>query len=289
VHRPAPRVGLSLMPEAAFAAACVPLFADGLVDTVEWSVDMGWSPRGTPEWLDALLDDYAEAGALDGHGVSFSLLSETPRQDRWLAELGDELRRRPYRRVSEHLGFMAAGDIWRSTPLPMPRHPDVVRHAQHQAERIAAVVGEPLGLENLGTALGMTDATEQGALCEDILAATEGWLVLDLHNLWCQAVNFRLDPALLLQTYPLSRVREVHVSGGSWWTPSGRQRRVRRDTHDGPVPDEVLALLPEVLRRCGRLDTVIVERIGVSFGDEAADREFRDSYRAIRELCGQPT
>ena len=284
-----PRVGLSLMPESAFAAATVPLFADGLVDVVEWSFDLGWGPRGVPDWLTGLLDDYAAVGALDGHGVSFSLLSDHPRQDAWLDRLDDELARRPYRRVSEHLGFMAAGPIRRSTPLPMPRHPDVVRHAQRQAERLGDHIGVPVGLENLATSLSLTDATEQGLLCEDILATTDGWMVFDLHNLWCQAANFSLDLPELLQTYPLDRVRELHVSGGSWWSPPGTDRQVRRDTHDGPVPGEVLELLPLALAACPLVDTVIVERIGWSLGDDEADRDFQDSFRTIRSLCGRPS
>ncbi len=47
------------MPQAAFAAAAFPLFDAGLVDTVEWSFDMGWVPSGVPDWVDGLLDDYA--------------------------------------------------------------------------------------------------------------------------------------------------------------------------------------------------------------------------------------
>ena len=277
------------MPEPAFAAATLPLFADGLVDAVEWSFDLGWGPRGVPDWLDALLDDYADAGALDGHGVSFSLLSQHPRQDTWLSGLRSELRRRPYRRVSEHVGFMAAGTIRRSTPLPMPHHPDVVRHGTEQVERLTESVGSPVGLENLATALSPDDAIGQGALCADLVAPSDGWLVLDLHNVWCQAVNFSLDVADLVRSYPAERVREVHVSGGSWWTPPESRRRVRRDTHDGPVPDEVRDLLPLALARCPLVDRVVVERVGWSLGDDAADEEFRADFRAIRELCGSPS
>lgn len=283
--RAAPRVGLSLMPEPAFAAATLPLFTDGLVDAVEWSFDLGWGPRGVPDWLEAVLDDYADAGALDGHGVSYSLLSQHPRQDAWLAGLRRELRRRPYRRVSEHVGFMAAGSIRRSTPLPMPHHPDVLRHGREQVERLTDVVGSPVGLENLATALSPADATGQGALCGELVAPSDGWLVLDLHNLWCQAVNFSLDVADLLGSYPVDRVREVHVSGGSWWTPPESSRRVRRDTHDGPVPDEVADLLPLALERFPLVDRVVVERVGWSLGDEEADKGFRADFRAVRELC----
>lgn len=283
-----PLVGLSLMPEPTFATATLPLFGDGLVDAVEWSFDMGWGPQSLPDWLTGLIDDYADAGLLDGHGVSFSLLSRHPRQDAWLDHLRAELARRPYRRVSEHLGFMAAGPIRRSTPLPMPRHPGVVRHAQVQAARIAEVVTAPVGLENLATSLALSDATEQGLLCQDVLVATDGWMILDLHNLWCQAVTFGLDVLDLLGTYPLTRVREVHLSGGSWWTAPGREDPVRRDTHDGPVPPEVLALLPLALERCPAVDRVILERVGSSLGDGADDAEFQESFRELRRLCGRP-
>jgi uncharacterized protein (UPF0276 family) len=280
------RVGLSLMPEPAFATATLPLFADGLVDCVEWSVDMGWGPQGTPEWLDGLLDDYAEAGALDAHGVSFSLLSHHPRQEAWLERLKDELGRRPYRRVSEHLGWMAAGPVRRSSPLPLPPTPSVVALGTRQAERVAEVVGAPLGLENLATALSAED--RQSQLCRELLDATDGWLVLDLHNLWCQAVNLGLDATALLLDYPLERVREVHVSGGSWWMHDESGRTIRRDTHDGPVPQPVLDLLPLALERCVGLDTVIVEQLGTCLGDPLVDQQLRDDVLKVRELCGRP-
>jgi uncharacterized protein (UPF0276 family) len=285
-------VGLSLMPEPEFAAATLPLFEDGLVDVVEWSFDMGWGPSGVPDWVDVVLDEYAEAGQLDGHGVSFSLLSQHPRQEWWLEALAAEVRRRPYRRVSEHVGFMAAGDIARSSPLPMPHHPDVVRRARLQAERLSTAAGSPIGLENLATSLSRDDAVDQGALCASILGPVDGWMVLDLHNLWCQAVNFGLTLDDLLSTYPRGRLREVHVSGGSWWTAPGNPNRViRRDTHDGPIPDEVLTFLPTALRRCPDVDTVIVERVGTSFGGDGFDPataavQFQADFLAVRAACG---
>jgi uncharacterized protein (UPF0276 family) len=277
-----PLVGLSLMPEPEFATASLPLFADGFVDVVEWSVDMGWGPSGVPEWLDGLLDDYAAAGRLDAHGVTYSLLSEHPRQAAWLDRLDGELRRRPHRRVSEHLGFMAAGDVHRSSPLPMPHTADVVDLARRQAQRLADRVGAPVGLENLATALAPTDISGQGALLADILEPVDGWLVLDLHNLWCQALNGGFDPVDLLDGYPCDRVRELHVSGGSWWTAPGTDRTIRRDTHDGPVPDVVFALVPAALARCPAADTVILERIGTAFGDPTDDQRFRDDFLRLR-------
>ena len=68
-------VGLSLMVEADYRDAALPLFEAGVVDVLEWSCDMVWSRGGPPEWAAGLLAFFAEQGRLYGHGVTFSPLS----------------------------------------------------------------------------------------------------------------------------------------------------------------------------------------------------------------------
>ena len=278
-------VGVSLMPQTGFAEAVLPLFLDGLIDVVEWSFDQAWSVNGLPKWLAGILDDYGDAGRLLGHGVSFSLQSQHRRQDQWLGQLSDELSQRPYCHVSEHLGFMAVGRYNRSAPLPMPYTPEFVDIAVGNAHRIAERSGSPIGIENLATALAVDDVISQGPMLSQILARTQGWLVLDLHNLWCQAVNAGLDAAELAETYPLQRVRELHLSGGSWWSPPGSQRRIRRDTHDGPIPPELFDLIAVMLGRCPSIEAVIVERLGTTFDEPGAGASFRDDVLRVRAAC----
>ena len=83
-----PWVGLSLMLEDDFRMAAAPLFAQGIVDVLEWSFDTGWG-RPMPEWADALLDHYGEQGRLLGHGVHYSAFSARweDRQAGWLEQL----------------------------------------------------------------------------------------------------------------------------------------------------------------------------------------------------------
>jgi uncharacterized protein (UPF0276 family) len=106
--------------------------------------------------------------------------------------------------------------------------------------------------------------------------------VLDLHNLWCQIASYDLDATELLATYPLRRVRCMHVAGGSWWDVPGGGR-FRRDTHDAVVPIEVLDLLTLALPMCPSLEVVVLERVGetVSTPDDAA--QHRDDFMAVRE------
>lgn len=276
-----PAFGLSLMPEPGFARASLPLFESGTIDAVEWSFDMGWHPAGVPSWLNSLLNDYSAQGALVGHGVSYSLLGATGSHDRWLSLLRDEVEARDYQWISEHIGFVGAGRFSFSAPLPMPLLPDVVGLGQARLVALKDAAGCDVGVENLATCLGPDDATNQAELINQLLAPIDGFMVLDLHNLYCQSHNVGLDPIKLMARLPLDRVREVHVSGGSWSTASASERSIRRDTHDGLVPDAVLDLLGVALMRCVNLELVIYERLGNTFADPNSDEAYRADVRRV--------
>ena len=87
--------------------------------------------------------------------------------------------------------------------------------------------------------------------------------VFYLHNLYCQLQNFNISFDKLIVLYPLNRVREIHISGGSWddslIEPT---RKVRRDTHDDVVPAEVFDLLKLTIRYCPNLKYVVLEQLG---------------------------
>lgn len=269
------------MPEPEFAAAALPLFEQGLVETLEWSFDMGWGKTGPPAWVVELLDDFASTGDLVGHGVSFSAFAGefTPHHEWWLEQLVSEVAERSYHRISEHMGFVGAGRFSFSAPLPVPFHPDVVALGQHRMQLLASAARCPVGLENLATSLGPNDGLHQGKLLDAVLAPVDGFIVLDLHNLWCQIVNLGISADELLAGYPLGRVVEMHVSGGSWDEHAGRM--VRRDTHDDVVPTEVLDLLATVAPRCPNLETVVYERLGPTLVDPATHGPFREDAQRV--------
>lgn len=280
-------VGLSLMPDDGYRAAVLPLFEDGHVDAIEWSFDQCWGASGTPGWASALLDHYAAAGRLWGHGVSFSggSVVGAGRHGPWLERLAHEVALRPLRGISEHVGFMVAGDLDLGAPLPLPAGPGARAVLRRNLAAIAAVAGVPVGLENLALAFDRAECWAQGPMLADVLAATDGYLVLDLHNLWCQLANYDLDADAVLGTYPLERVRTIHVAGGTWWSvPGAAERKFRRDTHDGAVPPEVLALLALAVPRCPALEVVVLERLGDTVRAPDAAARLREDFAAVRRV-----
>ncbi len=284
-----PKVGLSLMPSDDWWAANEPLFLQDMVDAVEWSVDFGFPPRTTPTWLRGLLDRFEQRGALYAHGVELSPMSAhwTWQHDEWLEALEVACRERRYRHLTEHYGFITASDFIRGTPMPLPPSRAGLDLAARSIEALREKSGRlEVGIENLAFAFSARDVESQAAFIDELLSATDAFLLLDVHNVFCQAENFGFDPVALALSYPLERVREIHVSGGSITAPEAdpEGRGFRRDTHDDRAPDAVLALLEAVLDRCPKLEAVILERTDRSlFGRDEAERH-REEFLRLRRL-----
>jgi uncharacterized protein (UPF0276 family) len=277
------------MPEDTFRAAAAPLFAAGEVDAVEWSFEMGWHARLAP-WLAALLAHYGAAGRLFGHGVHYSPLSAVweARQARWLDALTDELNTRSYVHVSEHYGFMTARPFGRGAPLPLPRGPATLAIGRDRLRRLRARLGCPLGLENLALAWNRREALAHGAFLDALLERADDFLVLDVHNLYCQAMNFDIPADVLLASFPLARARELHVSGGSWlgaWP--GSSELVRCDTHDERVPAAVFDLLRSALAACPNVRLVVFERLGATIASDADAEAFQEDFQRVRAIVNE--
>lgn len=289
-------VGLSLMPSADFHAATEPLFASGRVEAVEWSVDMGFDAR-PPDWLEAHVRSFGEIGRLYGHGVEMSPFSADagPAQRRWLEDLERAAEAAPFAHFSEHFGFMSAAGFEGGTPLPVPRSRAALDLGEERFIELRRRVGCPVGVENLAFAFGPGDVRAQPDFLRELCARIDGFLLFDAHNLYCQAANFpsavagetALDRAKALAlAYPLERVREIHVAGGSIAHPG---RPFRRDSHDRETPSDVLELVRFVVGRCPDLEVVILERSDRTlFGADEA-RAFRAEFEALRAVVKSAT
>ena len=271
--------GLSFFATEAQRVAALPLFEAGVVEAIEWTVDLGWT-EPLPDWASALLAVYGAEGRLYGHGVTLS--PTTARHDErarhWLERLARDPHR--YRHLTEHWGFSRARGIARSAPLPIVASTAAVAATIERMRALATTARVPVGLENLALAFGPADVDAQPAMIASVLDAIDGVLLLDLHNLWCQAVNYQRDVRELATRYPLHRVREIHVAGGSW-SASEYGAPFRRDTHDALVPDEVIDLLAWVIPRCPALEVVILERLPDALGDHDA---WRDEWKRLAEV-----
>ena len=274
------------MTEADFLRAAFPLLASGEVEVLEWSFDTGWGANAPAPALREVIAAFSAKGRLIGHGVSFSLLSGewTERHQTWVDALREEVEDLSYRHISEHFGFLTAGNMHQGSPFPVPLTPSILELGQTRMCLLAETAKVPVGLENLSFAFTASDVARQGEFLDLLLEPVNGFLVLDLHNLYCQAVNFECELESLMLRYPLERVREMHISGGSWSETPSSTRPVRRDTHDEAVPEAIFEFLPTALEHCPGCEAVIFERIGNTLQHPTDVLQFQQDFRRLKHI-----
>ncbi len=279
-------LGISLMPEGAFLQAVLPLFASGDVDVVEWSFDTFPKYERVPDWIKGMLQEFGDAGKLLGHGVYYSVFNAlwSEQQQAWLDRAKLATQQHSYTHISEHFGFMSSDNYHASFPLPISLSKVALEVGKDRLKRLADAVQLPVGIENLAFSFSKKDVFEQGVFIDKLLEVVDGFILLDLHNIYCQAHNFGVEILELVELYPLEKVKEIHLSGGSWQESIYRKEQVRRDTHDGKVPKILMDVLPKVLAKCPHVEFVILERLGHTFSSPESVKQYQNDFYQIKSI-----
>ena len=139
--------------------------------------------------------------------------------------------------------------------LPLPFTREAVRHTVARARDLQARLPVPLLLENITyyAELGQAEMDEAAFITEVLEGADVGWL-LDVNNVYVNALNFGFDPREWLARMPLDRVAQLHIAGHK------RFGTLTVDTHGADVIDPVIELMQWTLARLGRPVPVLLER-----------------------------
>src|SRR5437764_7775332 len=196
------------------------------------------------------------------HGVSLGLASTVPVEPRRLDRIARLIEATGAESWSEHLAFVRGGGIEIGHLAAPPRNEASIEGACRNLERAAQIIGRAPQIENIATLVEPpASRLDEAEWIGRIVCGSGVRLLLDLHNLYANAINFGDDPHSLLCRLPLERVNAVHLSGGRWVDgPNGARRLLDDHLHD--VPPEVFALLSELGRLAPQPLTIIIERDG---------------------------
>lgn len=267
--------------------SALPLFEQEKVQAIEWSFDTLFNRTSTPDWFLELLTAFSQENRLIGHGVFFSLFSGkwAPEQQKWLTHLQNLSKEFRFDHITEHFGFMTGKNFHQGAPISLPFTKSTLAIGQDRLKRIYNVCECPVGLENLAFAYSLEAVEQHGDFLQQLIEPINGFIILDLHNLYCQLHNFEVDYEDLIQLYPLDKVREIHISGGSWEDsvlfPS---KKIRRDTHDDCVPAAVFDLLERTIPKCPNLKFVVSEQLGTGLRTSESQALFREDFYRLDQI-----
>ncbi|MFZ5471310.1 MAG: DUF692 domain-containing protein [Myxococcota bacterium] len=172
------------------------------------------------------------------HGLSLSLGGAEPVDVRRLDALARLAEATGACLVSEHAAFVRAGGKEAGHLLPLPRNAPALEALVENVRRAQAVLPVPLAIENIASLIEWPGAEmDEPEFLSELVTATGCGLLVDVANLYANALNGGFSGYEWLDAIPQGRIAYVHLAGGT------RRGGLYHDTHAHPLPSGSLDLL----------------------------------------------
>jgi len=194
--------------------------------------------------------------ALSLHGVGLSLGSTDPLDASHLKALGGLVREVQPVFVSEHLAWSSVGGRFANDLLPLPYTEEALEHLVRRVGEVQERLRRRILIENVSSYLRFTcSELSEWEFLAALVARSGCGLLLDVNNLYVNAMNHGDDPDAYLEGLPARAVEEIHLAGHA--TVRVGERAMRIDHHGTRVSECVWALYEAALGRLGPVPTLV--------------------------------
>lgn len=156
--------------------------------------------------------------------------------------------------ASDHLSFNTTPEFSTGFFLPPRQTEEGVKTVARAIADLQQALSVPIAVETgVNYLRPRSDEMDDGAFVAAVVEAADCGLLLDLHNIFANAVNGRQPVETFLAQLPLERVWEVHLAGGmemdGFWL----------DAHSGAIPDPLLKVSREIMPALPNVKAIIFE------------------------------
>jgi hypothetical protein len=188
------------------------------------------------------------------HGVSLSIGTVDALNSDYLhklKKLADEIKPAW---ISDHLCWTGVAHKNTHDLLPVPYTEEALKHIIKRIHEVQDFLEHPIALENPSTYLEFKSSTMPEAEFIARMAEESGCnLLLDVNNVYVTCYNHRLNAKQYLDTLPLDKIIQIHLSGHS------NKGNHIIDTHDDHVVEDVWNLYKYVIHKSGRIPNSMIE------------------------------
>jgi uncharacterized protein len=205
----------------------------------------------------AQLGALRERFALSVHGVGLSIGSMRPLDREHLMRLKTLCDRYAPESFSEHLAWSSHGDTYFNDLLPLPYTRQTLAQVVEHVDEVQTALGRQMLLENPSTYIGFSESTiTEIDFLDEVSKRTGCGLLLDINNVFVSAKNHDTQPLPYLESFPLDRVKEIHL-GGHHEETDDAGAPLLIDAHGSPISAAVWTLYAHVIARTGAMATLI--------------------------------
>ena len=221
----------------------------------------------------AALRELAERYPLSCHGLSLSLGGPAPLDSGFLQEVRVFLDHHRVEHYSEHLSYCSDdGHLYDLLPLPFTE--EAVHHVAARIRQSQDILGRRLAVENVSYYAAPRQDMDEVTFTNAVLREADCDLLLDVNNVYVNAINHGFDPRDFLARIESGRVVGMHVAGHFDESDS-----LKIDTHGASVKPQVWSLLAEAYARFGAQPTLLERDFNFP-----AFAELVDELQTIRRL-----
>jgi uncharacterized protein (UPF0276 family) len=185
------------------------------------------------------------------HGLSLDIGGPDPIDTRLVQSVRELMNEIDVPLYSEHLTYCAAeGHLYDLLPIPFTE--EAVHYVAARVRQVQDILGRPIALENASYYAQPHADISEGQFISAVLEESGCDLLLDVNNIYVNAINHSYDPIEFLDGLTLDRVRYIHVAGHY-----DEAKDLKVDTHGAAVIDSVWAILTHAYRRLGPVPTLL--------------------------------
>ena len=186
------------------------------------------------------------------HGLSLSIGSPAPLDEDFVNDVGQFLKTHNVKHYSEHLTYCSDdGHLYDLLPIPFTE--EAVHYVAERIRRVQDILQQEISMEN---ASYYTPAPgkemEEIEFINAVLTEADCGLLLDVNNIYVNAVNHHYDPIEFLKQLPAERIRYAHIAGHY-----NEDSDLIVDTHGADIIDPVWEILHKAYEHFGVFPTLL--------------------------------
>ncbi len=230
-------------------------------DILETDLNIGWIEVHPENYFGGgahrhFLTKAREKFQLSFHAVGLSLGSDQPVNEDHLKQFKELIDIYEPFHISDHASWSASGNAHLNDLLPLPYTTESLNRLADNVSRTQDYFGLQMLIENPSTYISFKENEMDEAEFMNALAEKAGCkILLDINNIYVQAVNHGYDARDYIATIKTAHVGEMHLAGHTEAEAGGQVILI--DTHNRPVKGDVWNLYEEAVQRFGATPTLI--------------------------------
>ena len=202
------------------------------------------------------LDDLCNHYALTYHGFGLSLGSIAPLDQQYLQLVKSLLKAHPESFFSDHVSWSSLSHHHFHDLLPIIYSEETADYLVERIQQVQEAIDAPLHIENISSYMRFRESSKtEIEFINEVTKRSGCHLLLDLNNLYANAMNFGDSPEELIRNIRPESVRSYHMAGCTCQTEEHGQ--VWIDYHREAVHEEAWTLFQLALDLFGPWPTLL--------------------------------